>query len=161
LHERFRAPRTRREFSRLDFLIGLNTRPEICSLATADQVRGYLLFLDDVAMSYMLCPAVDQRLNYSYLGFRPEYADHSPGTVLQFLAVESMFTEQRFRLLDLGEGGKGQHKRIFATHTVECANVLYLRDNALSRLIVRTHRSWNFAVGKLDGIFAEATSGGG
>lgn len=120
-----------------------NFRAELQRLAEADQVRGFILFLHGVAISYLYCPASDDRLFYAKLGFRPEYAEHSPGTVLQFLALESLFAEQRFALFDFGEGGEGQHKRLFSTDSVRCANVLYLKSTPANLAIVAGHRGWS------------------
>lgn len=142
------------------FDVGLPANPqylqEIIGLARTDQVRAYLLFLRGTAISYLFCPASGNRLRYAYLGFRPEYAEHSPGTVLQFLALESLFAEQRFEVFDLGEGGIGQHKRIFATHLVPSANVLYLRDTPSHRLLVQTHRVWTSLALTLDDALARS-----
>ncbi len=123
----------------------------LCRLAEADRVRGYILFWDDLPISYIYCRAVGSRLYLDRLGFRPEFAKHSPGTVLQFLAIESLFAEQKFELFDFGEGGEGLHKRAFASHTVPCANVLYLKRTAINAAIVVSHQSWTrFSKGVVD-----------
>lgn len=115
---------------------------ELLHLANTDQARGYILFWGDTAISYIYCPGMGDRLVLGYLGFRPEFAKHSPGTVLQFLCLEHLFAERRFKLFDFGEGGSGLHKRLFATHTVACANVFYLRRNLPNLALIGLHRNW-------------------
>ena len=110
-------------------------------LAAADRVRGYILFWQRLPISYIYCPAVGNHLILGYLGFRPEFAKHSPGTVLMFLAVESLFVERRFDAMHLG-GGKALHKRVFATHTIPSASVLYLQRTPGNLIVVASHRQW-------------------
>lgn len=115
------------------FLAGMRAQ------AQRGQVRAYLLFLDGRPISYLYCWSVGRRLQYGYLGFDPQFAAHSPGTVLQLLALEALFAEQSFPLFDFTEGD-GDHKRLFATHSVPCATVLYLRPWPSNLLILLGHR---------------------
>lgn len=116
-----------------DFLAGLRARAE------AGGVRGFILFLGGAPVSYLYLPIVDSRVIYGHLGFDPAYTPLSPGTVLQLLALESLFAEARLSLFDFTEG-EGEHKRLFATHERLCGNVFYLRPTLRNRAIVRLHR---------------------
>ena len=62
----------------------------------ADNVRAYLLFLRGEPISYLYCPVSERVVAYDYLGYDPAYSSHSPGTVLQLLALEALFAERRF-----------------------------------------------------------------
>lgn len=122
---------------------GLPAGPEYVEkmkeLAEQDRVRAWLLFLNGKPVSYLYCPVHGDRLHYEFLGFLPEYAKLSPGTVLQMLAFEDLFKEQRFRLFDFSEG-EGDHKRLFGTISMPCANVLYLKPGIGARLFLALHR---------------------
>jgi len=96
------------------------------ALARIDRARGWLLFMDRNPVAYLWAPATDDALIYAYLGYDPACADLSPGTVLQLEAMRMLMTEHRFRLFDFTEGD-GQHKRLFATDSVECVDLLLLR----------------------------------
>ncbi|QJQ07721.1 GNAT family N-acetyltransferase [Undibacterium piscinae] len=48
----------------------------------------------------MYCPIVDDALIYAYLGYDPDYLKLSVGTVLQWLALQDMFAETRFKIFD-------------------------------------------------------------
>ncbi|MBK5921289.1 hypothetical protein CCR80_09635 [Rhodothalassium salexigens] len=113
---------------------------EMKSLAAEDRVRAWILFLDSKPISYLYCSATGDKLNYDFLGFLPEYHKLSPGTVLQMLAFEDLFEEQRFRLFDFSEG-EGAHKRLFSTDSMACANVLYLRRTMTTSLFLFAHRT--------------------
>lgn len=102
------------------FVAGMRER------AANDDVRAYLLFCDGAPVAYLYLPARDGVLVYSHLGFDPEYRKHSPGTVLHWLALERLFAEGRFRLLDFTEG-EGDHKRQFSTGSRYCADIYFLR----------------------------------
>jgi CelD/BcsL family acetyltransferase involved in cellulose biosynthesis len=95
-------------------------------LAARDAMRGWILFLEGKPVAYLYAPAEGATLIYAHLGYDPEFADLSPGTVLQFEAMRQLMGEGRFRLFDFTEG-EGQHKRLFSTGEVECADLLLLK----------------------------------
>lgn len=110
----------------------------MCELAARDEARGWLLFDRDRPISYLYCPAEEDSLVYAYLGYDPDYMKLSVGTVLQWLAVEQLYQEKRYAFFDFTEG-QSDHKRLFATHELQCANVLFLQLSASRLLIVRFH----------------------
>ena len=109
---------------------GLPSGPEALermrTLARGDQARGWLLFVDGRPISYLYAPAQGDTLIYAFLGYDPDFADFSPGTVLQFEAMRQLMDEGRFRLFDFTEG-EGQHKRQFSTGGVDCVDLLLVR----------------------------------
>ncbi len=108
------------------------------ALADADAVRGFILFLDDKPISYLYLPVDNGRVIYNYLGFDPACAKYSPGTVLQLLALEFLFSENSYRVFDFTEGD-GAHKKLFSTNERHCGNVFYLRPTIKNRFILRLH----------------------
>lgn len=106
--------------------------------ARADAVRGFILFFADKPISYLYLPIRDQRVMYGHLGFDPSFSKHSPGTVLQLLALEHLFAENRYEFFDFTEG-EGAHKKTFATHERFCGNVYYLRRTLKNLTLVRLH----------------------
>jgi len=101
---------------------------EMERLAGHDCVRGFILFHQNRPVSYLYCPINQDILIYAYLGYDPEYMNFSVGTVLQWLALERLFEENSFRFFDFTEG-QSDHKKLFATDNVHCANVFFLRNN--------------------------------
>src|SRR5690606_11591424 len=77
----------------------------------------------------------------AFLGYDPAYQRLSVGTVLQWLALESLFAERRYRYFDFTEG-ESEHKRLFATAHLECAHVALLRPTLANRLLVYSHRAF-------------------
>lgn len=102
---------------------------EMRALARADRGRGWLLFVDGEPVAYLWAPAEGLTLIYAYLGYDPDFAEHSPGTVLQLEAMRQLMDEGKFRLFDFTEG-EGQHKRLFATGGVDCVDLLLMRRAA-------------------------------
>lgn len=88
------------------------------------QARGYLLRLEGKAVAYLYAVIDDGFLTYDFVGFDPEYADLSPGNVLQYLILERVFTDHTCEVFDFGEG-ESQYKDFFATHTVQCADIYW------------------------------------
>lgn len=112
------------------------------ALAEQDLVRGYILFHDDKPVSYLYSPIEESALIYAHLGYDPEYSKQSVGTVLQSLVIEQLCDEQRFKYFDFTEG-QSAHKRLFASHQVKRANILYLKNTLKNRLLVKSHALTN------------------
>ncbi|MBI3709880.1 MAG: GNAT family N-acetyltransferase [Proteobacteria bacterium] len=125
------------------------------SLAEADAVRGYILFLKGKPISYLYCPIEDGRVIYGFLGFDPAHAGLSAGTVLQMLALEQLFSEKRYRLFDFTEG-EGAHKTLFSTELRLCANVFYLRPSLKNTSYVRLHLASQRMFNLADSVVAQS-----
>lgn len=110
---------------------------EMKGLARRDAVRAWLLFLDGTPISYLYAPAEGETLVYAYLGYDPDFAELSPGTVLQMEALREAMGEGRFRLFDFTEG-EGQHKRQFASGEVECLDLLLVKRNFRNQAVGHT-----------------------
>ena len=108
------------------------------ALAASDQVRAYILFDGERPVSYLFCPVEEGVLSYSYVGYDPEYMNMSVGTVLQWLATEQLFAENRFRYFDFTEG-QSDHKRLFATDQRLCGNLIMLKRSLRNSALVRAH----------------------
>ena len=108
--------------------------------AARDDVRAFLLFANGSPVSYLYCPVHDGVLEYAYLGYVPDFSRLSPGTVLQWLAMEQLFAEQRFSAFDFTEGDS-KHKRFFGTHQVTCSLQLILRPTWKNRKLLFAHRA--------------------
>jgi hypothetical protein len=108
------------------------------AMAGADRVRAYLMFDGERPVSYLYCPVTDGVVSYSYVGYDPAYMDKSVGLVLQWLALQELFGERRFRYFDFTEG-QSDHKRMFSTHQRLCGNVFMLRRSLRNALIIYGH----------------------
>lgn len=115
---------------------------EAMRLASEQRVRAYLLFDGERPVSYLYCPVKDDILIYAYLGYDPDYQQMSVGTVLQWLAIEQLFGENRFRYFDFTEG-ESDHKRLFATNQRQCANVFLIKRGLRNAAIMRAHLAGN------------------
>lgn len=108
------------------------------SLAAENRLRAYILFEGARPVSYLYCPIKQGVLIYAYLGYDPEYMKLSVGTILQWLALKSLFAENCFRAFDFTEG-QSEHKRLFATHQAKRANVLLVKASLRNRLVIYSH----------------------
>ncbi len=112
---------------------------EAQQMAELGLVRAYLLFHDSQPVSYLYCPARGRALRYEYLGYDPQYATWSVGTLLQWLALERMFADGAFDLFDFTEG-EAEHKRFFASGSIPSSNIMFLRKSVRNLAVVRAHR---------------------
>jgi Acetyltransferase (GNAT) domain len=108
------------------------------ALAATNSLRAYILFDGTKPVSYLYCPVNDGVLLYAYLGYDPDYMKLSVGTVLQWLALQQLFGEGRFRAFDFTDG-QSDHKRLFSTHQRRCANVFFVKASLRNGLLVRSH----------------------
>lgn len=113
--------------------------------ASCGEARGWLLFADRKPVSYLYAPAQGDTLIYAYLGYDPDWARHSPGTVLQIEAMREIIEEGRFAHFDFTEGD-GQHKRQFATGGTACVDLLLLRKTAANRALMGAMKGFDGAV---------------
>jgi hypothetical protein len=111
---------------------------EMKELAVRNEARGFILFDKAEPVSYLYCPVRDGALVYAYLGYDPAYIKLSVGTVLHWLALENLFAERHFKFFDFTEG-QSEHKRLFATHSISCANVVFLLRSIRNWLVVLSH----------------------
>jgi hypothetical protein len=110
----------------------------LVSLARIGQVRGYILFHQDRPTAYLCCPVQGNAFIYLYQGYDPEYMILSVGTVLQWLALEDIFARPTVPYFDFTEG-TSEHKRLFSTHELRCANVMFVRPTWSKRSWLRLH----------------------
>ena len=110
--------------------------------AATDGVRAWLLRIDDRPAAYLCCIADGDTLRYDHVGHDPAYA--APGAVLQAAALEDLF-DDRFARFDFTEG-EGRHKRVFATGSVACVDVLLLRPTPANRLLLLALSSFDAGV---------------
>jgi CelD/BcsL family acetyltransferase involved in cellulose biosynthesis len=114
------------------------------ALAAQDNVRGYLLFAKDAPAAFLLCPIRQGCVLYDWVGYDPAFSSQSPGTVLQYLALEELFAENRHRLFDFTEG-EGEHKEFWSRGFAPCADIYYLRPTARNGALVAGHASLHVA----------------
>ncbi|WP_246034516.1 GNAT family N-acetyltransferase [Qipengyuania marisflavi] len=124
---------------------GPSARAEACELAAGDRLRAYLLFLHGEPVAYLYLPVDGATLVYAYLGYDPQHASLSPGTVLQMAALEALFAEEQFRFFDFTEG-EGAHKALFGTHSADCASFLLLRPTLANRALIAAQAGFDAAV---------------
>lgn len=111
-------------------------------LAQSDRLRAYILFDGSKPVAYLYCPEKDGVLVYAYLGYDPEYQSLSVGTVLQWLAIEQIFQERKFRYFDFTEG-QSSHKQLFGSHQRLCVNVFFIKKSMANTLLIRAHCATN------------------
>jgi len=147
-YEAARAVSTRTYQERL-LDAGLPDGPEALAqmreLARAGRARGWLLFLEDRAIAYLYAPAEGSALVYAYLGYDPDFADLSPGTVLQLEAMRQLMAERGFDLFDFTEG-EGQHKKLFSTGSIDCVDLLLVRPRLANLVIGHALNGFDAAV---------------
>jgi CelD/BcsL family acetyltransferase involved in cellulose biosynthesis len=113
--------------------------------AAADEVRAWLLLVDDVPVAYLHTTADGATLRYDHVGHDPAWSALSSGTVLHAHAMADLFAERRFARFDFTEGD-GQHKRQFATGSVACCDLLILRPTPANRVLLAALATWDAAM---------------
>jgi len=124
--------------------LGFPVDPEFCAAAIAlskqDCIRGYILFLSGEPISYLYCTVRGDVVSYDHHGFDPAFAEFSPGTVLQLLALQTLFAEQRFSTFDFTPG-EGCHKERFSTQSRLCGDIFVVKWRVLPILLILLHHA--------------------
>jgi CelD/BcsL family acetyltransferase involved in cellulose biosynthesis len=129
-----------------DRLLGLGLpdtdtfRAELRGHAERGTMRGYLLFDRGQPIAFGYCAGLGDCLRFVFTGYDPAAADRSPGIVLVHEMVRSVAAEGRFAILDFGPG-EGQYKRLFATASVPCATIYFLRPSPGHLVRALAHRT--------------------
>jgi len=105
---------------------------EAVAAAAADKVRAFLLLAGGRAIAYLYLPVERGVLVYAHLGYDPDFADLSPGTVLHVETMRALYDEGGFRRFDFTEGD-GAHKAQFGRASVPCVDVVLLRRTLRNR----------------------------
>ena len=113
--------------------------------AAIDGVRGYVLFLQGSPIAYMGCFVVDGIMTYNYGGYDPHSHALSPGTVLQYIVLKSVFESPSISIFDFTEGD-GAQKAFFATHHQMCAKTYFLKRSYRHLALISIHYGLNCAV---------------
>lgn len=128
---------------------GLPDSPEarraMLEAAEDDRMRGFLLHAGGQAIAYLALPVVGATLVYAHLGYDPDHARLSPGTVLQMDALERLFAEGRYRWFDFTEG-EGAHKAMFGTDSAACSSLVLLRPTLANRALLASRGAFDAGV---------------
>jgi hypothetical protein len=118
-------------------------RERLVSAAQRGWMRSYLLFCGGQARAFLLGFQYNGRFLLHELGFDPELAKYSVGTVLQMLTVEDLFTHNRPRIFDLQD--YGAYKEVLATEShLECKIFLF-QPRLYARFLRASHRGCDAA----------------
>ncbi len=118
---------------------------ELRSRGDEDTARAFLLLKGERPISYLYTSAEHGVLTYKSLGYDPEFRHPSPGIILQYLALEFLFAEKMFSMVDFGEG-EGQYKQLLATHSLDCADILLFAPTLRAKTLVRADLITNASV---------------
>ena len=120
-------------------------RKAMLQAAENNRMRCFLLWVDSEAIAYLSLPVVGRTLVYEHLGYAPEWARMSPGTVLQLEALERLFAERRYAHFDFTEG-EGEHKAMFGTDHADCASFVLLDPTLANRALLSARAGFDGAV---------------
>jgi CelD/BcsL family acetyltransferase involved in cellulose biosynthesis len=120
-------------------------RRAMLEAAEADRMRAFLLHAGGAPVAYLSLPVVGATLIYAHLGYDPDWARLSPGTVLQMDALERLFAEQRYRWFDFTEG-EGPHKAMFGTHSAACTSLVLLEPTLANRTLLGARAGFDAGV---------------
>jgi CelD/BcsL family acetyltransferase involved in cellulose biosynthesis len=126
-------------------------REHVERVAERGGVRGFLLFLKDKPVAYVVCFVSDGIVTYDYVGYASSESALSPGTVLQFLVLKALFADPSCSIFDFTEG-EGAQKKFFGTASQRCAKSYFLRRSLRNAVLIRAHKGLNDfveAVGRL------------
>ncbi|MFN3438987.1 MAG: GNAT family N-acetyltransferase [Acidovorax sp.] len=113
-------------------------------MATEGRARGYLLRDGGRPIAYAWCSLAGDVFKYEIVGYLPDSADLSPGTVLLYHIIEDAHAIAGCRLLDFGPG-EALYKSMFANRKVEYVDLYLFRMTVVNVLLVGLHRGLTLA----------------
>jgi CelD/BcsL family acetyltransferase involved in cellulose biosynthesis len=130
-------------------------RRAMLEAAEADRMRAFLLHAGGAPIAYLALPVAGETLVYAHLGYDPDCARLSPGTVLQMDALERLFAEQRYRWFDFTEGD-GTHKELFGTDHALCASLVLLEPTLANRTLLRARAGFDAGAAQAKALAARS-----
>jgi len=104
-------------------------------LATQGTLRTYLLWKEDVPVSFCIGTQHNGIFDYEEVGYDREFSRKSPGLVMVVKMLEDLFEHDPPRVFDFG-GGDAEYKRQFGNVISDSSHTWFLRPCLRSRLIV-------------------------
>jgi CelD/BcsL family acetyltransferase involved in cellulose biosynthesis len=101
-------------------------------------MRSYLLFCGERACAFLVGFQYGGRYLLHDLGFDPDLAKYSVGTVLQLLTVEDLFSYNRPEIFDLQEYGR--YKEELSTESHIQGKIFLFRRGLYPRVLRAGHR---------------------
>ena len=113
------------------------------ALATQQALRAYLLWKDDVAVSFCIGTQHNGVFSYEEVAYDRRFADSSPGHVMVIQMLDDLLAHQPPRVFDFGFGD-AEYKRQFGTSVTHSANVWLLPPGLKSKWLMGcwNGRSW-------------------
>jgi CelD/BcsL family acetyltransferase involved in cellulose biosynthesis len=122
-----------------------SARRAMMEAAEDDRMRAFLLHAAGQPIAYLSLPVTGSTLIYAHLGYDPDHARLSPGTVLQMEALETLFAEKRYKWFDFTEG-EGAHKAMFGTHSAACSSLVLLRPTLANHTLLAARGAFDAGV---------------
>ncbi len=119
---------------------GTFKKDRIESVSRQDRSRGYVLFDRERPIAFAYCEIHEKDVDYLKIGYDQDYSEWSPGTVLFYLLLQSLFAEGKYGLFDFKDGVMW-YKSTLATGSARCARIIYFRRNFRNLAIVTAHAS--------------------
>ncbi len=120
-------------------------RRAMLEAAEDGRMRAFLLHAGGAPIAYLSLPVTGATLVYAHLGYDPDCARLSPGTVLQMDALERLFAERRFRWFDFTEG-EGAHKAMFGTGSAACSSLVLLEPTLANHTLLGARGAFDAGV---------------
>lgn len=115
-------------------------KDRVMTMACQDLGRSYLLFHKERPLAFAYCEIQEKNVVYLKIGYDQGYANWSPGTVLFYLFMESIFAEGKFEYFDFAEG-ELWYKSTLATGSMRYARLTYFRRRPKNILMITASHS--------------------
>lgn len=123
--------------------------------AEEGRVRAFLLHAGGEAIAYLSLPVEGRTLVYAHLGYDPDWARLSPGTILQIEALEQLFAEGGFGWFDFTEGD-GAHKELFGNGFIACSSLVLLQPTLANRALLGARSGFDASVAQAKALAARS-----
>jgi hypothetical protein len=105
-------------------------------------LRCFVLECNNSPIAFVMGNQFNGYFEYDETGFDPAYSKHSPGTVMTYLLIESLFNENKPNLVNFGYG-ENVYKKIFGNHSYAAFNILACHNSSKFHYILKIQKSLN------------------
>ena len=107
-------------------------------------LKSYILECNNTPVAFVIGSQFNGYFEYEETGFDPDYASFSPGSVMTYLLIESLFKHNKPKVMSFGYG-ENVYKKIFGNHSFTAYNIVTCHKTSKANLLLAIQHYLNSA----------------
>lgn len=123
-------------------------------LAKKNWLKCYILECKGSPVAYVIGSQFNGYFEYEETGFDPKYSQYSPGSVMTYILIETLFKESKPNVLSFGYG-ENVYKKIFGNHYFSAYNILVCHKSSKANILLKIQSYLNKTYGIISAVLVK------